>query len=412
MITEQEKKVLDLISEDEVIQLITDLVRAKSPNPPGDTREAANVCLKKFEEYGIDAQLVTAPDKYVSTLYPDTDNNTMPSVLATMKGAEDGPTLLLNAHIDTVRPGDLNEWHYDPFDATIVDGMVYGRGVGDDKGAVMAQILAACAIKKSGFPFKGTLQINPIADEEANANRGTKFIVNEGLVKPDMVIIGEQTDNRIALGERFPAQAHVTIKGKACHGAMPWNGVNATVICAKFINLIVNELQPEVESYTMPYFPKSTISPTRIDGGIQVNIIPEQCKLMVDIRCCPNLQLDYVLQRMDELLQRLYDEGPKFEWDIKIADRTPGTNGIYTDPDSPLIKCLLSAQEDVQGKPDEPTAYRQGSDGERFVRFNIPIALLGPSDPSVGHSPDEHCTVKQLVECTKIYALAIMRLMG
>ena len=72
----------------------------------------------------------------------------------------------------------------------------------------------------------------------------------------------------------------------------------------------------------------------------------------------------------------------------------------------------LSAQEDVQGKPDEPTAYRQGSDGERFVRFNIPIALLGPSDPSVGHSPDEHCTVKQLVECTKIYALAIMRLMG
>ena len=120
--TELEKKVLDLVDEKEIVEFAQALIRAKSDNPPGDTREVAKVCTDKFDEYGISNRLYVAPPEVVSTLYPETDNATMPSVVATMKGAEDGPTLLMNAHIDTVRAGDLNEWDYDPFGGTIDDG--------------------------------------------------------------------------------------------------------------------------------------------------------------------------------------------------------------------------------------------------------------------------------------------------
>lgn len=408
--TDREQKVLDFIDEKEVIEFAQALIRARSDNPPGDTREAAQVCKKKFEEYGIEAEVFTAPDSEVSILYPDTDNSKVQSVIATIKG-EEGPILLMNAHIDTVRAGNLEEWKYDPFSATIEDGYIYGRGAGDDKGAVLTQVLAACAIKKAGIELKGTLQINPVADEEANAVRGTHWLRKAGYLNPDILIIGEQTDNKIALGERLPCQIKVHIKGRACHGAMPWNGVNATVIASDFIQLIKEELWPEAEKIKKPYFPPVTISPTKIEGGIQTNIIPENCTLSIDCRLVPEMPLDYVIGRFDELLKKLCERGPAFEWTFG-NDSTLDSDGIYTEPDSPLIKTMLNAVEEVTGETTDPICYMQGSDAEQFARLGIPIAIFGPSDPSVGHSPNERVSIRQLVEGTKILAVTILRLLG
>lgn len=408
--TEREKKVLDLINEKEVIEFAQALIRAKSDNPPGDTREAAQVCMKKFEEYGIEAEVLTPPDSEVSILWPDTDNSKVQSVIATMKGSA-GPTLVMNAHIDTVRAGNLDEWKYDPFGAIIEDGYIYGRGAGDDKGAVLTQVLATCAIKKAGIPIKGTIKVNPVADEEANACRGTHWLKKEGYLKPDILIIGEQTDNKIALGERLPCQIKVHIKGKACHGAMPWNGVNATIIAADFIQLVKEELWPEAEKIKKPYFPPVTISPTRIDGGIQTNIIPENCTLSLDCRLVPEMPLKYVISRFNDLLQKLCDRGPAFEWSFS-NDSILDSDGIYTEPDSSLITTMLDAVKEVTGEETDPVCYMQGSDAEQFARFGIPIAIFGPSDPSVGHSPNERVSIQQLVEGTKILAITILRLMG
>lgn len=408
--TKQEEKVLSYITEQEVQEFLQALIRARSDNPPGDTRAAAKVCMDKFQEYGIEAELLTAPDSEVSVLYPDTDNSKVQSVIAAISG-EEGPVLLMNAHIDTVRAGNLDEWKYDPFAAVIEDGYIYGRGAGDDKGAVAAQVLAACAIKKAGVRLKGMLKINPVADEEANAVRGTRWLRRAGYLDPDILIIGEQTDNRIALGERLPVQLKVTIKGRACHGAMPWNGNNATLRMVEFIQKVQEELIPEAEKIKKKYFPPVTITPTRIDGGIQTNIVPEKCTLSIDCRLVPEMPLRYVIRRMEEILQALSDRGPAFEWTIGNDTDLQG-DGIYTDPDSPLIQTMLQAVRDVTGEDTEPTGYMQGSDAEQFADLGIPIAIFGPSDPSVGHSPNERVSIKQAVEATKILAVTILRLIG
>ena len=146
-----EERVLASIDREEIISFMRALIQARSDYPPGDTRRMAQLCKEKLEAYGIEAEIVVPPDTVVSPKNDGVDNCTKPSVIGKIQG-EPGPTLLLNAHIDTVPAGDLSQWKYDPFEGVVEDGMIYGRGAGDDKGSVLAQIMAACALKKANIP--------------------------------------------------------------------------------------------------------------------------------------------------------------------------------------------------------------------------------------------------------------------
>lgn len=191
-----EQKVVSLINREEITSFMKALIQAHSDYPPGDTREIAELCKNKLEEYGIETEIVIPPETVISPKNDGIDNITKPSVIGKIQG-KPGPTLLLNAHIDTVPAGDLSQWKYDPFEGVVDNGMIYGRGAGDDKGSVLAQIMAACAIKKAEIPLKGTLLINPVADEEAHSWRGARWLRDSGILKPDLAIIGEQTDNEV-----------------------------------------------------------------------------------------------------------------------------------------------------------------------------------------------------------------------
>ena len=408
--TEDEKKVLSCIDRDEIIAFMQDIIRARSDYPPGDTRDMAKLCSDKLKSAGIETQILTPPPEVTSIWDDHVDNSTMPSVIGTIKGSG-GPLLVLNAHIDTVQAGNLSEWKHDPFAAVIDEDRIYGRGAGDDKGSVLAQIMASVAIARAGIPLKGTLQVNPVADEEATSYRGAKWLRDAGYLKPDMLIVGEQTDNVVACAERAIVYYRVTIKGKASHGAMPWKGNNATVRMAEFINLVHEELIPEVQKIKHPYLPLTTISTTKIEGGIKTNIIPELCTLEIDCRLCPGITEDKILKRFNDLLKKLSDRGPAFGWDVKII-YTEGGIATDTSPESPLIKTMLNAAEEVTGKYTPPTGYNQASDGRVFSASKIPIAIFGPGDPGLGHSPNEFVPINQLVEATKILALTILRLIG
>lgn len=409
--TENEKRVLSMLTREEVVPFMHDLIRARSDNPPGDTRAVAKVCQAKLEEYGIESKLVYPPLDLVNPKLPGTDNSVMPSVIGTLRGEQPGPCLLLNAHIDTVTAGDLCQWKHDPFIAEIEDGNIYGRGAGDDKGSVLTQVLAVTLLRRAGISLKGTILVNPVADEEANSVRGAKWLRDAGILRPDMVIIGEQTNNEVACAERAVVFVEITIHGKAAHGAMPWSGNNATIHMCRFVNLVNDELLPEVQKLKHPYLPYTTLSTTRIHGGTQTNVIPEECTLDIDCRLAPGITEASVLERFNQLLRRLSDQGPAFEWEIKV---TNSEGGIATDtsPETPLVKTLSQSLNEVTGREVPLTGYRQASDGRIFAKLGIPIAIFGPGDPALGHAPDEFVPIDQLVDGTKTLTLALMRLMG
>lgn len=408
--TEIEKKVIDLIDEDEVVAFLQALIQARSDYPPGDTRKISQICLDKLHSCGIDARLYTPPfhiknpkDQYPSDLYP--------SVIGTIKGDGSGPTLLLNAHIDTVPAGDLAQWDHDPFGGERSEGMIYGRGAGDDKGSVCAQIMAAALIGRAGIPLKGTLLINPVSDEEANSCRGAKWLRDEGILKPDLAIIGEQTDNTIAVAERAVVFIRITIHGRACHGAMPWEGSNATLHMADLIHILQTQLLPEVQQVTHKYLPPTTLSATHIHGGHQVNVIPEICTLEIDCRLVPGVSEGYILQALDDILCRLSGQGQRFRYEIEVTNSEKGVV-TDTDPHHPLIQAMAASLEEITGRPAELAGYKQASDGRVFAKLGIPIAIFGPGDPGLGHSPNECIPVQQLLDATKALALTIIRILA
>lgn len=407
--TEQEKCVLNQIREDEVVEFISNLIRAKSTYPPDDSREAAQVCADKLREAGLDVKIVN-PDPSVHSIWNDgVDNNIVASVIATYPGAKARPVLAFNAHIDTVAVGDRDKWIHDPFSGLVEDGYVYGRGAGDDKGSVCAQVMAAVALARAGIKLEGTLMLTPVGDEEAGSHRGSQWLRDSGQLDPDYLIIGEQTNNEVAIAERATVWIDVTIKGRACHGAMPWKGDNAVVRAAHFVNKVENEYYPELKKRVHPYLPHATVSVNRIRGGINYNAVPAECQVTLDRRMVPGENRQMVEKEIHELLKQQMKETSPFEYDLVVA--YDAGLPVNTDADNPMVKTMLTIVEEVTGKKTAPIGYQQGGDGRLFASKGIPIVTYGPTDPEVGHSPNEKVAIAQLVEASKIYALAAMRIL-
>ena len=360
-----EQKVIEQIDEKEVTELLQEMIRCVSCHPPGDTRKVASVCAKKLEDNGIYTQVLT-PSQDVKGATDTIDNSKIPSVLGWIYG-EDDTQMLWNAHIDTVPVEDKSKWRFPPFSGIIEeDEYIFGRGAGDDKSSVAAQLMAMVAIKRAGVKLKGTLVVNPVADEEAHGWRGTGWLAKEGYYKPDIVIIGEQTDNTIAIAERAYTFFRVIIRGEAAHGGMPWNGNNAIVKASRFINLIDTELKPKLENRTNKYLPHSSINVAKIHGGVKENVVPEVVEITLDRRIVPGETIDGAIEEIQALLDRLVTEDP-FEYEF-CHDYRSGFP-VYTEPDNQLIQTMLQIKEEISGVPAEPTGYRQGCDAPLFFRM-------------------------------------------
>lgn len=393
-ITELEQRVLDQIDPAEVTAFLQGLVRIRSTFPPGDCVEAARFCADKFAAAGIEHQLVAElPER--------------PSVLATLHGRQARPQLAFNAHIDTVPIEDYDAWAHDPFGGEIVEGVLYGRGAGDDKSSVTAQVMAAVAIHRAGVQLEGTLVVNPVADEEALGTHGAKWLHDTGQLQPDMLIIGEQTNNEVAVAERSINWVEIVIHGEAAHGAMPWNGVNAIIQMAGVIKFLEREYLPKLAERGHPYLPPSTMNLGTISGGIKTNMVPEICRITLDRRVPPGETIDSITAELRELLDRYAREVEPINYEVNVlySSGLP----VDTSPDDPLAKVMQAAVTDVSGESRPVTGYNQGSDGRFFASDGIPVLIFGPSHPDVGHSANEHVRVEQVVEATKIYALTALR---
>ena len=385
---------MDCVDGQEVAGFLQGLVRAKSVFPPGDCVEAAEFCAALFAREGIEHKIVA-------------DLPERPSVLARLRGHSRSPQLAFNAHIDTVPIENPDAWEYDPFAGEIVNGVLYGRGAGDDKSSVTAQVLAAVAIHRAGVTLGGTLVVNPVADEESLGVHGTQWLHDTGQLAPDMLIIGEQTNNVVAIAERAINWLELVIHGEAAHGAMPWNGVNAIKQMVQVIDYLQREYEPLLARRTHRYLPPSTMNLGTIEGGIKTNMVPELCRITLDRRVPPGETIESITGELSDLLQRFSHEVQPINYEINVlySSGLP----LETHPDDPLVHVMQGAVSDVSGEQRPLTAYNQGSDGRFFAGDGIPVLIFGPSHPDVGHSANEHVSVEQVVEATKIYALTAMR---
>ena len=387
--------VLAAIDADETITFLRDLVRAPSVNPPGDVSEAAAVCARPLTDAGFAVRLLEhAPGK--------------PNVVAEW-GPEGGPALCFNAHLDVVPTGDERAWSHPPFAAEVVDGRVYGRGAGDDKASVTAQVMGAIALARAGVPLRGRLVVTEVADEETTGAGALHIIAAAGL-RVDGVIVGEQTLNRVAIGEKGTAGVHVVVSGRTAHGALPWEGANAVEGMARVIVALERELQPRLRERTHPYFQPSSASVNMIGGGVKENVVPDRCQIFIDRRLIPGEDPAETTAEMRAIVEAAIAESPGLTGEVlpATADTRAAT---MSDPDGDLARAMLAANAYL-GLSTDLTGFSMASDGRYFAAAGYPTIIYGPGDPRLAHVADEWVGIDEVLEATRAYALAALALLG
>ena len=391
---EDARAVLAAIDPEETISFLRELVRAPSVNPPGDVSEAAAVCQRPLVAAGFALRtLAHEPGK--------------PNIVAEW-GAGDGPVLGFNAHLDVVPTGDESAWSHPPFAADVADGRVYGRGAGDDKASVTAQVMGAVALARSGAPLRGRLVVTEVADEETSG-AGALHLIAEGDLRLDGVIVGEQTMNRVAIGEKGTAGVDIVVSGRTAHGALPWEGANAIEGMARVITALDRELRPRLAERAHPYFMPSSASVNMIDGGVKTNVVPDRCAIFVDRRLIPGEDPVATTTEIREIAEAAIAGVPGIEVQVIPAeDRFAAT---MSDPNGTLARAMLAANAFL-GLSTELTGFSMASDGRHFAAAGYPTIIYGPGDPRLAHIPDEWVGVDEVLEATRAYALAALAFLG
>lgn len=389
-----EERVLSHIDEEEVVAFHRDLVRIPSVNPPGDCRDAIAFVEAKLKNEGFATEILSIDE-------------TQPNVVGTY-GPAGGKRLLVNAHVDVVPTGERSAWKHDPFGAEIEDGKIYGRGAGDDKASVTAQVLAALALKRSGVPLAGQLIVTEVSDEENGGVHGAA-IVSKAYPDPDWVIVGEQTLNRVCVGEKGGAGCIVTVHGKTAHGALPWEGANAIEGAAEIIVALRRELWPKLAERTHWAFHPSSGSVNMIEGGVKANVVPDKASILIDRRTVPGEKPDEARAEIEMIANQAIQNVPGCT--VEVTAPYPGKEATTAPIEDPLVQAMLGANERL-GLNTGPTGFSMGTDGRFWNALGVPTIIYGPGDPSTAHQPDEWVGIDEIMEATRAYAIAMVRLIG
>lgn len=370
---------------DEAVELLRQLVRTPSPNPPGDTRAVANVVREYLEEAGIPVEMI-GPDE------------TRPCVIARL-GDGTGPVLGFNSHIDTVGTGSRGDWTRDPFGGEVAEGRVWGRGAGDAKASVAAMCVAAKLLHQSRDSWSGGLLLALVSDEETGGN-GSRFLLTNGYTDADAWVIGEMTGNRVAIAEKGLIWLRIETLGHTAHASTPEKGVSAIDKMLDLLQRIRTELIPPMQAMKHPLTPPASLNIGLIEGGVQPNVVADRCSVVLDRRLLPSERPESFEADVRRLLSELSERDSSFRARVETLLVGPP---IETNPNDPLVLAVRGASIEL-GVADEPIGFDQACDGRFYAELGIATVILGPGDPGLAHTAREHVVADDLVVAVNLYA--------
>ena len=381
------------IDEKGAVQFLQKLLQTRSANPPGEEIEAAKLVADWMRRWGLEAEVIPIQGRRANAL-------------GRLPGKGKKPPLLFSGHLDTVPPGET-PWKYDPYSGKIVGDRIYGRGASDMKGGLVAMIAAAGALAKAKVPLAGDLLIGATADEEAGT-LGARHLVESGQInKVSGVLIGEPSDLSVYIAEKGAFWLEVTTRGKTAHGAMPDLGINAILQMNKVLTRL-SRLRFEYKRH--PLLGKPTLNIGTISGGVKTNVVPDGCKITVDIRTVPGQNHRTILRSVEDLLGELRKKDATLQGEVKIISDLPA---LETLPQDPLVKVALKASEAVTGQAHKPQGVMYYTDGVAFVpKLKIPMVICGPGKAGLAHQPDEYVEIPKVHAAARIYVQIAMEMLG
>lgn len=391
-----EGRLKDVITEEEVIGFISELV--KIPSYSGmekQENEVAEFIHYTFIKEGIISELIEVEkERY--------------NVVATLKGKGKGKNLLLTGHMDTVPAYDMK----DPFTMKIDSDKLYGRGVADMKGPLACMIYSMIAIKRAKLEPLGDIIFAGVIDEE-EGSLGTIDLIEKG-IKADAAIVGEPTNLDLCVAHRGLEWFEIRFHGKAVHGGKQKDGINAIKQASKFIQRCEEKLLPKIESEFHDIIGMSSMNYGTIHGGTQPSTVAGECILRFDRRWVPGVSYQEVVSDYENIIKQLEEEDPEFQCELRIMEESVMKKGFVheameTDPEHPIIPIVIKYGDEIIGKKPDITYFPAWTDGGLLSQYaGIPTVVFGPGELESAHSSKEHIDIKQLLPATLTYAKTAM----
>lgn len=432
----------------EAEQLLAELIRCNTVNPPGNERPAQERLAEHLRTAGFHCELLGAERERP---------NLVARLRAPGSAAEEGPSLCYLGHVDTVL-ADPSEWTHDPWSGDVADGCLWGRGALDMKSQVAAEVAAAASLARGGWrPARGELLVVAVVDEETGGELGAQWLTqtHPEKVRCDMLVnegggavfeYGGRRCYGVCCAEKGVFRFTIATDGVAGHASMPGMGENALLkmgpvlqrLAARQPSYVPTEeplaflrgigedasdpegsiarlraADPRLATMFEPML-GVTFTPTRISASEKVNVIPSRAELKVDCRVPPGLGEEAVRQGIAEVLGE--QDGA---WRIEFTERVTGNR-------SPLRSPLMDTIAAWVGERD-PGAHvvpviLPGFTDSRHFRLAFPDCIaygffphrhqsLLQSAPLV-HGADERIDVRDLAFATEMFRDLAVRLLG
>ncbi len=371
--------------------ILLDLIALPSAYPPGDTRAISAYAARRLEGTGYAVE--------VSSRAAGVDN-----VVARLGSGT--PSLVFNAHADTVGPGDAGNWHADPHRGVVRAGAVTGLGAGNCKGSMAVQIWLAEEVARRGGPATGEVVFTFVGDEERLGPDGLCFLREAGKVAPDMMVLGGQTENQLIVEERGVMWARITAHGRSAHAGNPAAGDNAIIRMVRLVDALQRDLATRLATRKLGA-KQSTLNVGTIRGGHNTNVVPASCVVELDRRLLPDERVDGALAELKAVLVGAGE--PEGSYEVEFLT---GTNGFSAPADGPCVSAFRAGIERRSGDPARFVEATGVSDGRYFADDGIEILNFGPGDGAEGHAANESVPVSELVDAAIIQLDVVATLLG
>ncbi len=394
-------------SRDAETRFLAEIVKVPSDNPPGDCDASAAVVARLLEGRGFTVERHKVPDALVRANGMISATNL---IVRRRFGA--GPTIALNAHGDVVPPGA--GWTEDPYGARIVDGWMFGRGVAVSKSDIASYAFALLALERSGVAPNGAVELHVTYDEAAGGEIGPRYILEQGLSKPDLAI-GAGFSYAVVNAHNGCLHLEVDVLGRSAHAAKPFTGVDALEAANAILSALYawrRGLAGKVSAIPGVGSPQMTVG--LISGGVNTNVVPDRVVFRLDRRIIPEENPAEV----EAELRGVIAEAAKAHAEAKVTVRRI----LLAEPLTPtpagqkLTEALCRHASRIMGKTIEAGGVPLYTDARHYAKAGVPIALYGAGPRSIeeanAHRADERLPLADLFKATEVVALTLADLLG
>ena len=402
------QEIIDLIDAGREAQIafLAELVRIPSDNPPGDCAPHAEKAAALIEALGFEVERHPVPVDL-------TREQGMISVtnLIIRRTFGEGQTIALNAHGDVVPPGA--GWSVDPYGAEVREGSMYGRGVAVSKSDFATYLFALKALEESGEPLAGTIELHFTYDEEAGGETGPKWLLEQGLTKPDLAI-SAGFSFAVITAHNGCLHLEVKVAGRSAHAARPETGVDAletaiAILAALYEERTTYEEKPsEIAGIGAPQL---TIG--LIEGGINTNVVPDRVTFRLDRRLIPEENAGEVEARLRQVIE---DAAAAFPEAIIKVRRI-----LLAEPLTPLAgggalaDALCRRASEIFGCEVTTGGVPLYTDARHYAAAGIPTVLYGAGPKTIeeanAHRADERLPLDDFIRASKVIALTLLDLL-